>query len=87
MRARDNSTKSSLLLLLAAGAIALGWLSAIVMLISTEGPPTSSWLILLASSISLIASRLQRTSPRASTVLILVAATVAVAGVVAMRNP
>lgn len=87
MRARDNSTKSSLLLLLAAGAIALGWLSAIVMLISTEGPPTSSWLILLASSISLIASRLQRTSPGASTVLILVAATVAVAGVVAMRNP
>lgn len=87
MRARDNSTKSSLLLLLAAGAIGLGWLSAIVMLISTEGPPTSSWLILLASSISLIASRLQRTSPRASTVLILVAATVAVAGVVAMRNP
>ena len=87
MSAGHSSKKWSLLLLLAAAMIGLGWISAIIMLISTKDPPTSTWLMLLASSISVFASRWQRTSPRASTSLILLAAAVAVAAVVALKNP
>jgi len=86
MTSDDSSTEWSWLLRFAAAMIGLGWITAIIMLILTEGPPTSSWLILLASSISVLASRSQRTSPRASTALILFAAAVAVGAVVVM-NP
>lgn len=86
MTAGENSTKWSGLQLFAAATIGLGWIAAIIMLLSTEGPPTSTWLLLCASSISVFASRVQRTSPRVSTTLVLVAAAVAMVAVVAVRN-
>ncbi len=86
MTATDAPNAWSWLQLLGAAMIGLGWLVAIVTAMATEGPPTSAWLVLIASGISVFASRLKIVRPRLSTTLLFVSAAVAIAAVVASRG-
>lgn len=86
MTASDTPNTWSWLQLLGATMIGLGWLGAIVTAMATEGPPTSTWLILIASGISVFASRLKNVRPRQSAILIVVAAAVAIAAVAILKS-